>query len=115
MVPYDDYFFYLTSTVFILISFVSYRSGSEFKNEDIEKVLKTFNINRSLSAKGSPYDNAVAEAIYKIIKAEFSFNKRFEILEELELELFDYVNWYNNVRIHGSLDHKTPVEFRIFS
>ncbi|OUQ01139.1 hypothetical protein B5E92_13110, partial [Erysipelatoclostridium sp. An15] len=29
--------------------------------------------------------------------------------------LFDYVNWYNNIRIHGSLDYKTPVEFRMFS
>ena len=81
----------------------------------ISTVLKTFNINRSLSAKGCPYDNAVAEATYKIIKTEFAFNKRFESLEELELELFDYVNWYNNVRIHGSLGYKTPVEFRMFS
>ena len=89
--------------------------GNEFKNEDIEKALKTFNINRSLSAKGCPYDNAVAEATYKITKTEFAFNKRFENLEELELELFDYVNWYNNVRIHGSLGYKTPVEFRMFS
>lgn len=89
--------------------------GNEFKNEDIENALKTFNINRSLSAKGCPYDNAVAEATYKIIKTEFAFNKRFESLEELELKLSDYVNWYNNVRIHGSLGYKTPVEFRMFS
>lgn len=54
--------------------------GSEFKNEDIENALKTFNINRLLSAKGCPYDNAVAEATYKIIKTEFAFNKRFESL-----------------------------------
>lgn len=65
---------------------------NEFKNEDIEKALKTFNINRSLGDKGCPYDNAVAEATYKIIKTEFAFNKRFESLEKLELELFDYVN-----------------------
>jgi cystathionine beta-lyase len=35
------------------------------------------------------------------------------ILEEgLKFKLFDYVNWYNNIRIHGSLDYKTPVEYR---
>lgn len=89
--------------------------GEEFKNKKIEEVLETFNINRSLSAKGCPYDNAVAEATYKIIKTEFAFNKRFESTEELELELFDYVNWYNNIRIHGSLGYKTPVEYRLFS
>ena len=89
--------------------------GSEFKNRIIEEALETFDIRRSLSHKSCPYDNAVAETTYKIIKTEFAFNKRFESLEELERELFDYVNWYNNVRIHGSLGYKTPIEFRIFS
>ncbi|HIT11565.1 MAG TPA: IS3 family transposase, partial [Candidatus Fimihabitans intestinipullorum] len=28
-------------------------------------------------------------------------------------ELFDYVNWYNNIRIHGSLDYQTPVQYRL--
>ena len=89
--------------------------GNEFKNEDIEKALKIVNINSSSSAKECPYDNAVAESTYKIIKTEFAFNKRFESFEELELKLFDYVNWYNNVRVHGSLGYKTPVEFKMFS
>ena len=51
----------------------------------------------------------------KSSKQSLRLIKRFESLEELELELFDYVNWYNNVRIHGSLDYKTPIEFRMFS
>ena len=42
--------------------------GNEFKNQLIEETLKTFNISRSLSMKGCPYDNAVAEATFKIIK-----------------------------------------------
>ena len=45
--------------------------GSEFKNEKINDLLETFEIGRSLSMKGCPYDNAVAEAIYKIMKTEF--------------------------------------------
>lgn len=86
--------------------------GNEFKNKIIDEVLKTFNIERSLSKKGCPYDNAVAEATYKIIKTEFAFNRIFSSFEELELELFDYVNWYNNVRIHGSLNYLTPSEYK---
>ena len=81
----------------------------------IEEALEAFEINQSLSHKGCPYDNAVAEATYKIIKTEFAFNRRFESLQELERELFDYVNWYNNIRIHGSLNYQTPVEYRTFS
>lgn len=86
--------------------------GNEFKNKLIENLLTTFNIKRSLSNKGTPYDNAVAEATYKIIKTEFAFNRIFESFQELEIELFDDVNWYNNIRIHGSLDYKSPISYR---
>jgi len=86
--------------------------GSEFKNKSLDELLKTFNIERSLSNKGNPYDNAVAEATYKVVKTEFINNYIFDTLEDLKRELFDYVNWYNNVRIHGSLNYKTPVQYR---
>lgn len=86
--------------------------GCEFKNMLIDDVLKTFGIKHSLSHKGCPYDNAVAEATFKIIKTEFAFNKTFKSLDELQYLLFDYVNWYNTKRIHGSLGYKTPVEYK---
>ncbi len=87
--------------------------GNEFKNKLIDDTLKTFNITRSLSLKGCPYDNAVAEATFKIIKTEFINNHSFETLDELKYWLSDYVNWYNNHRIHSSLGYSTPVEYRI--
>jgi len=86
--------------------------GSEFKNYLIDDFLKEFQIRRSLSAKGCPYDNAVAEAQFKIIKTEFVRSRRFENLEHLKVELMAYVYWFNNKRIHGSLGYKSPVEFR---
>lgn len=86
--------------------------GSEFKNQAIDEVLEGFKITRSLSHKGCPYDNAVAEATFKIFKTEFLRNERFSSLGELKLKLFDYVNWYNNYRLHGSLGYLTPVEYR---
>lgn len=86
--------------------------GSEFKNYLLDDFLKTFHIRRSLSAKGCPYDNAVAEAQFKIIKTEFVRFRRFENLEHLRSELMVYVYWFNNKRIHGTLGYKSPVEFR---
>lgn len=87
--------------------------GSEFKNQYIDQALKTFGIERSLSTKGTPYDNAVAEATFKTIKTEFVYSRVFSSQQELDLELFDYVNWFNNVRIHGSLDYLTPNEYKL--
>ncbi len=86
--------------------------GNEFKNKTIEGILETFDIKRSLSAKGNPYDNAVSEAGMKVIKTEFIYQETFISLEELETKLFDYINWYNNIRIHGSLGYQTPIAYR---
>jgi len=86
--------------------------GSEFKNELLDEVISTFSIKRSLSMKGCPYDNAVAEATFKIFKTEFVQGKNFESLCQLRQELAAYVTWFNNQRIHGSLSYLTPAEFR---
>lgn len=42
--------------------------------------------------KGCPYDNAVAEATFKIIKTEFVKGRSFDSLEDLTRELHDYIN-----------------------
>lgn len=87
--------------------------GSEFKNKVIDEALKTFGIRRSLSMKGYPYDNAVAEATFKVIKTEFSYQKQFANLNHLKVELSDYINWFNKFRIHGTLGYKSPLDFRL--
>lgn len=86
--------------------------GKEFDNALIDDALETFGIERSLSNKGSPYDNAVAEATFKSIKTEFINGRVFSCQQELDLELFDYVNWFNNIRIHGSLNYQSPAEYK---
>ncbi len=68
--------------------------GNGFKNKLIDEILESFQIQRSLSMKGCPYDNAVAEATYKIIKTEFVKGRCFLSLEELNLELADYVKFF---------------------
>lgn len=82
--------------------------GNEFKNRPLYETLKTSHIRRSLSMKGCPYDNAVAEANFKIIKTEFVKRQLYETLEQLQYELADYVKWFNNHRIHSSPGYLTP-------
>ncbi|MDD7306053.1 MAG: IS3 family transposase, partial [Peptoniphilaceae bacterium] len=86
--------------------------GKEFDNKEIDNILDIFGINRSLSKKTSPYDNAVAEAVNKVMKTEFIYQRNFESLNQLKLELAEYVYWYNNNRIHGSLGYLSPKEYR---
>ena len=65
--------------------------GNEFDNKLIDNILEAFEIDRSLSNKGNPYDNAVSEAVNKIMKTEFIYQNKFESLEELQLGLAEYV------------------------
>lgn len=88
---------------------IGYSAG---EHKTAELVKEAFQMKRSLSHKGCPYDNAVAEATFKIIKTEFVWNETFHNLEELNLKLWDYVNWYNCHRIHSSLGYLSPVQYR---
>ena len=86
--------------------------GGEFDNSLITDLLETFHIHRSLSLKGCPYDNAVAEATFKLIKTEFVNRRTFQTSEQLACELADYVHWFNNFRIHAALGYRSPRVFR---
>ena len=86
--------------------------GLEFCNRHIDDFILRYGIIRSLSHKGTPYDNAVAEATYKIIKTEFVKQESFKSLEMLRLCFEDYVHWFNCCRIHSSLNYMSPVEYR---
>lgn len=86
--------------------------GKEFDNRLIDRCLSAFNIKRSLSHKGCPYDNAVAEATFKSIKTECIKGEKFESIEELERKLNGYVTWFNHQRIHSSLNNQSPIQYK---
>ena len=86
--------------------------GSEFDNAEIDLMLETFGIERSLSAKGCPCDNAVDESTNKILKAELVYRDSFSDLRDLQAKLSDYVHRYNSFRIRSTLGYMSPVEFR---
>ena len=86
--------------------------GGEFDNMLIDDILDAFDISRSLSMKACPYDNAVAESTFKIIKSEFLHRQTFGSLEHLQTELDDFVRWYNQDRPHSTLGYLSPAEYR---
>lgn len=87
--------------------------GNEFDNRVMDRLLEGFDIQRSLSDKGCPYDNAVAESTYKSLKVEFVYSNHFVSQNQLSTELFDYVHWWNYFRIHGTLNYETPINYRL--
>ena len=58
----------------------------------IDKLISTFDLKRSLSAKGTPLDNAVIEATNHILKTEFIYQEQFQTIRDLRVKLSEYIH-----------------------
>ena len=61
--------------------------GNKFINALIDELHDNFQTSRSLSMKGCPYDNAVGESTFKMIKAKFVSCQNFDTLDQHHLVL----------------------------
>lgn len=65
----------------------------------------------SVGSKGDSYDNAMAEPLNSLFKAELVRNLGpWKGINDLEIAVAEYVDWYNHRRLHGELGHIPPVE-----
>ncbi|HEU5473302.1 MAG TPA: IS3 family transposase [Actinophytocola sp.] len=65
----------------------------------------------SVGSTGYSYDNAMTEAFNSLYKAELVRNKGpWRGLDDLEIATVEYIDWYNNRRLHGELGHIPPAE-----
>ena len=85
--------------------------GGGFGNARIDGLLDVFDIRRSPSGKGNPYDNAVVESTNRLLKKELIYRNHYTSLEQLRSDLNDYVWWFNNQRLHSTLGYRSPKEF----
>jgi transposase InsO family protein len=64
----------------------------------------------SMSEKGNPYENAVAERLNGILKEEFGLGETFKTREQAEKAVKEAIRTYNEYRPHMSIGYKTPDE-----
>jgi len=78
--------------------------GAEYTASSFRKLLDENNIVQSFSKKGCPFDNACCESFFKLLKKNCTNRRTYHSVEELRLDIFDYIeNLYNNRLPHGSL------------
>ncbi|GAB3726164.1 hypothetical protein GCM10028793_65560 [Nocardiopsis oceani] len=66
----------------------------------------------SVGSTGDSYDNALAEAFNSLFKAELVRNKGpWQGIEDLEIAVAEYVDWFNHRRLHGEIGLVPPSEF----
>ena len=85
--------------------------GFQYTSHEYFKLTQSYNISPSMSRRGNPYDNAMAENFFSILKTECIHRIKLRTFEEANAVIDGYIHFYNFQRIQ--LKTKlTPVEFR---
>nr|WP_192841901.1 IS3 family transposase [Escherichia coli] len=84
--------------------------GSQYVSLAYTERLKEAGLLASTGSTGDSYDNAMAESINGLYKAEVIHRKSWKNRAEVELATLTWVDWYNNRRLLGRLGHTPPAE-----
>ena len=85
--------------------------GFQYTSQAYFKLTQSYGITPSMSRRGNPYDNALAENFFSILKTECIYRVKLQTYEEARLLIDEYIHFYNNERIQ--LKTKlTPLELR---
>jgi putative transposase len=82
--------------------------GIQYCCEDYIKVLDGNNIQISMSQRGNPYENAIAERVNGILKSEFYLDRCFKDIDQVISVVRNTVKVYNTQRPHASCNNMTP-------
>ncbi|WP_419722592.1 IS3 family transposase [Shigella boydii] len=84
--------------------------GSQYVSLAYTQRLKEAGLLASTGSTGDSYDNAIAESINGLYKAEVIHRKSWKNRAEVELATLTWVDWYNNRRLLERLGHTPPAE-----
>ena len=88
--------------------------GWQYQMKQYQAMLENKGIRKSMSRKGNCLDNGCAENFFGILKSEMFYprEKEYKNLEELEKDIIEYIEYYNNRRIKSKLKGMSPVQYR---
>jgi putative transposase len=84
--------------------------GIQYCCYEYTEMLRSNNIQISMSSKGNPYENAVAERVNGILKSEYYLDRTFTDIIQVKKIASETIAIYNTLRPHSSCDYLTPVE-----
>ena len=70
--------------------------GFQYTSQAYFKLTQSYHITPSMSSRGNPYDNAMAENFFSILKTECIYRTKLKPYEEARLLIGEYIHFYNN-------------------
>jgi putative transposase len=87
--------------------------GSQFTSNEYIELLKEHGIKISMDSVGRATDNARIERFFRSLKQEKLYIYDYESVKALRMLVQEYIQFYNLVRGHQSLNYMTPNEFNM--
>jgi len=84
--------------------------GCQYCCKDYVDLLNSQHVAISMTERGDPYENALAERMNGIIKDEFNLYSSQDSFENTHQRILKSVAAYNEIRPHGSCDNLTPCQ-----
>lgn len=84
--------------------------GIQYCCKDYVEMIEHFDIQLSMTEKGDPYENAIAERVNGILKYEFNLRQTFASHKQAEEAVDNAIKKYNELRIHDSCNRLTPMQ-----
>jgi transposase InsO family protein len=82
--------------------------GIQYCSNQYTQILKRNKIEISMTEENHCYENAMAERVNGILKDEFYLDQTFDNVAHAKRATKNAINLYNEIRLHLSLDYKTP-------
>lgn len=84
--------------------------GSQYVSIVYNERLTNAGIKPSTGTVGDSYDNALAENVNGSYKNELIHTRTWSDVLEVEIATFEWLDWWNQARLHQGLDYRTPEE-----
>ncbi len=90
--------------------------GTQFCCHGYRNTVKKSQLIHSMSRQGNCWDNAVAESFFKTLKTEWAYHANLRDYNHANRELFEYIEaFYNNKRLHQTLNYISPADFEMLN
>src|SRR5688500_8550310 len=86
--------------------------GVQYASADFRQRLQDHGLEASMSRKACCYDNVTMDSSWSSLKHELVHRCAYETRAQARQSIFEWIEaYYNRVRLHSSLDYKSPVDF----
>lgn len=82
--------------------------GVQMAKKSAKQFFKDLGIKQLFARYQTPTDNAWIESWFRILKYDWLRYKDYVSFEQIKHVIYEFINYYNKIRYHGSIDYVTP-------